>query len=1021
MRRVLVAFAMLFFYSLATGSLTAQAPVISSPLNVNGTVGAAITDYVIIATNFPTSFNASNLPAGLNFNPLTATISGTPTAAGQFHCSISANNLSGAHFQTLVFTIALGSQAITGLLTNATKTYGDAAYSPGASASSGLPVSYTSSNPSVVIVSNNKLVIVGQGTSTITASQVGNADYNAAPDISQILLVNKKKLSVTGSSIMPKFYDGSSLSGIVTVGTVTGFIGNETLKVTGNGLFKDANAQTNKIAAVTYTLADGAGGGLAANYTIANDTLQGSITPKALIVAGSEIAPKVYDGTSTSGIITIGTIAGFVGTETLLIKAIGLFLDAHAASNKTATITYTVANGTVGLSANYTLANDHLAGDITPKELTVTGTTVSPKVYDGSPVSGAVMVGKVSGLTGADTLTITATGLYPDANAGIGKPAIVTYALANGPAGQATDYTLSKKDTLQGNIFPKPLTVTGSTIAPKIYDGNLSTGAITIGAISGFIGSETLRVSASGLFADANAGSAKAASINYQLGNGNNGGLPGNYSLTSQSSTGDIRPAPLTIKVLVDTVKCSADSITFDKSNFTATGLIKNEKIASLTLSPAGSPANDPIGVGIHQHYIGANSPIGLANTSPTVFMAANYIITVDSGNLTISKTPKLILQTDSICSNTPFAVSPTNSNGNDFSAGTTYSWAAPSGTGFTGGAPGVNQSSITGILLNDSENSTVTATYRVVPKTGSCTGDSFTVVIVVKHLPAKPQITRQPATLQLCQNSSQNFSASIPSTYSNTGTPNDVLFTWTTDASLVATSSNPRPVGKNAIVRFPGTGPYQIKIVDSVLERKGCTNDTTLIIGPLGPASSTPVAIIYNGIDFVCLNNNVNAGIDGYQWGYDTKELLSVNYTSTEAPFVTAQNLTRPITDTSGRYIWVLTRSGSCLTKTYFNPPHGRPGIIQPLPVAGGASINIYPNPVSNDAIITWRYTFATDAVAITITDMAGRRIATGRLFSNITPGRAVLNVGGLAKGIYLVNIRLNNKPAAIGKFIKK
>ncbi|MEY4299467.1 MAG: hypothetical protein RIR25_703, partial [Verrucomicrobiota bacterium] len=67
---------------------------------------------------------------------------------------------------------------------------GDDPLSP-ASASSGLTVSYVSSDPSVAQVSNNSLILKKVGTSTITASQAGNADYYAASDVSQILTVSQ--------------------------------------------------------------------------------------------------------------------------------------------------------------------------------------------------------------------------------------------------------------------------------------------------------------------------------------------------------------------------------------------------------------------------------------------------------------------------------------------------------------------------------------------------------------------------------------------------------------------------------------------------------------------------------------------------------------------------------------------------------------------------------------------------------------------------------------------------------------
>src|SRR5690348_13486821 len=62
----------------------------------------------------------------------------------------------------------------------ANKTYGDAAFPLGATSSSGLTVSYSSSNTNVATVSGNTLTIVGAGSTTITASQAGSDNYNAA-------------------------------------------------------------------------------------------------------------------------------------------------------------------------------------------------------------------------------------------------------------------------------------------------------------------------------------------------------------------------------------------------------------------------------------------------------------------------------------------------------------------------------------------------------------------------------------------------------------------------------------------------------------------------------------------------------------------------------------------------------------------------------------------------------------------------------------------------------------------------
>jgi sugar lactone lactonase YvrE len=75
------------------------------------------------------------------------------------------------------------------------KAIGDQSFELDAASSSGLSVSYVSSNPSVATIEGAEVKIVGGGNTTITANQNGNETYEAAISISRSLIVG----SITGS------------------------------------------------------------------------------------------------------------------------------------------------------------------------------------------------------------------------------------------------------------------------------------------------------------------------------------------------------------------------------------------------------------------------------------------------------------------------------------------------------------------------------------------------------------------------------------------------------------------------------------------------------------------------------------------------------------------------------------------------------------------------------------------------------------------------------------------------------
>jgi hypothetical protein len=129
---------------------------------------------------------ATTSPSGL---PVARTYNGgssSPVNAGSYAvvAAITDANYAGSTSGTL--TIAPASQTITfGAL--AAKRIGEEAFPLSATASSGLPVSFSGGNPSVATISGNIVTLVGSGSAVITASQGGDSNYSAAASVTQML------------------------------------------------------------------------------------------------------------------------------------------------------------------------------------------------------------------------------------------------------------------------------------------------------------------------------------------------------------------------------------------------------------------------------------------------------------------------------------------------------------------------------------------------------------------------------------------------------------------------------------------------------------------------------------------------------------------------------------------------------------------------------------------------------------------------------------------------------------------
>ncbi len=308
-------------------------PVITSLLTASGTVGQAFT-YPITANNAPTSFGATGLPVGLSINPATGQITGTPTTGGTINVVITASNAGGTDTQTLVLTVNRLPQTITfGVLP--TKTVGNGPFTLGATASSGLPVSYTSSDLGVATVSGTTVTIVGAGTTTIMAAQAGDANYLAATSVPQTLTVNKAAQTINfgalpsrtagdGSFALPATASSglvvsytSSNPGVATVsGATVTIVGAGTTTIiaaqAGNANYLAATSvpQTLTVNKATQAITFGA---------LASKTVGGG--PFTLSATASSGLPVAYTS-SNPGVATVaGATVTVVGAGTTTITA----------------------------------------------------------------------------------------------------------------------------------------------------------------------------------------------------------------------------------------------------------------------------------------------------------------------------------------------------------------------------------------------------------------------------------------------------------------------------------------------------------------------------------------------------------------------------------------------------------------------------------------------------------------------------------------------------------------------------
>jgi len=174
----------------------------------------------------PVASASSGLAVSYAVSPNTVCTLGSGTTVniiGAGTCAITASQAGNANYNaatsvTQNVTIAKANQTIT-FNAQPGQTYtpgGTFSISPVATASSGLPVSYAVSPNTVCTLGSGTTVnIIGAGTCAITASQTGNANYNAATAVTQNVTIAKAAQTLTfpaQTRARRTFVDGGTFS-----------------------------------------------------------------------------------------------------------------------------------------------------------------------------------------------------------------------------------------------------------------------------------------------------------------------------------------------------------------------------------------------------------------------------------------------------------------------------------------------------------------------------------------------------------------------------------------------------------------------------------------------------------------------------------------------------------------------------------------------------------------------------------------------------------------------------------------
>ena len=427
-------------------------------------------------------------------------------------------------------------------------------------------------------------------------------------------VINKKPLTINGTTVSNKTYDRTNTASIMP-GTLFGLINGENISVAADGTFGDMNAGTHTVTA-NYTLADGSNG-LASNYSLDDTFHTAMITPRMIGVSPLMGASLVYDGTTLAN-SSLFQLDGVLDGDALMLTGNAWLAGRNVGAQQIVSISDFMLN-----NPNYVLSEIPPSGSIgiTPRPVSVSAPAGANRFYDRTANAQASLLQiDPETLVNGDMVTLSGYGVLESANVGAhGFSDWGTLALNN------SNYQFASLPTGQVMILPRTIEVSPLMGASRVYDGTTLANS-SLFQLNGVLDGDALMLTGNAWLAGRNVGAQQVASITgFMLNNPN-------YVLSQIPPSGSIGITPR----LLSAAFAAQDKL-YDGNTTASASVTEDNRVAGdeLILMPVASFADKNVGM---------NKPVTVGEVALSGRDAGNYIYASTKNQPSATIMPRPIL-----------------------------------------------------------------------------------------------------------------------------------------------------------------------------------------------------------------------------------------------------------------------------------------------------------------------------------------------------------------------------------------